>query len=140
MKLKYLGLLSYCYASVWALAYSMSSEQEIISADDAFVRQRVQVADGVEMAYIDTESGATPNLDQPLLVFMHGMPMSSYLWRNIIPHVQSRARCVAPDLMGFGASQKLPSEGYGWHNNVQYLDSFCTCHSAYIIFPVLCSV
>ncbi len=103
----------------------MSSQQEKISAEYDFTLQRVQVADGAEMAYIDTDPKASPDSSMLLLVFLHGNPMSSYLWRNIIPHVQARARCVAPDLMGLGASQKLSSERYGWHNHVRYLESFC---------------
>lgn len=103
----------------------MAAEKTSISADDATTRKRVLVADNVEMAYIDTDPLATPNPDKPLLVFLHGMPMSSYIWRNIITQVQDRARCVAPDLIGMGASQKLSSEGYGWQNHVQYLNSFC---------------
>ena len=101
----------------------MSSEEKI-SADYAFPLQRVQVADDAVMAHIDTDPNASQ--DKPLLVFLHGNPMYSYLWRNIIPHVQSQARCVAPDLMGMGASSKLSSDRYGWHDHVQYLDSFCT--------------
>lgn len=103
----------------------MSSEQETISADYAFQLQRIQVADNAVMAYIDTDPKPTPDTNKPLLVFLHGNPMYSYLWRNIIPHVEPRARCIAPDLMGMGASQKLSSEAYGWHNHVRYLDSFC---------------
>ena len=44
-------------------------------------------------------------------VFLHGNPTSSYLWRNIIPHVAKKARCIAPDLIGMGDSDKLDATG-----------------------------
>ena len=94
-----------------------------ISADFPFDVHRVEVADNVEMAYIDTDR--TKALQgHPPIVFLHGNPSYSYLWRNIIPHVSSKARCVALDLAGFGFSQKLSPEAYGFENNVRYLDSF----------------
>ncbi len=68
-----------------------------ISAADPVERQRVAVLDS-EMAYIDTGG------EGDAVVFLHGNPTSSYLWRNIIPHVQPLARCLAPDLIGMGAS------------------------------------
>ena len=48
------------------------------------------------MAYVDAGRGDP-------VVFLHGNPTSSYLWRNIIPHVESRGRCLAPDLVGMGS-------------------------------------
>ena len=45
------------------------------------------------------------------VVFLHGNPTSSYLWRNIIPHVAKKARCIAPDLIGMGDSDKLDATG-----------------------------
>ena len=61
---------------------------------------------GREMAYVEAGSGAP-------IVFLHGNPTSSYLWRNIIPHVQHLGRCIAPDLIGMGDSDKLPDSGPG---------------------------
>ena len=49
------------------------------------------------MAYVDTGAGDP-------IVFLHGNPTSSYLWRNIIPHVVGERRCLAPDLVGMGDS------------------------------------
>jgi haloalkane dehalogenase len=46
------------------------------------------------------------------IVFLHGNPTSSYLWRNVIPEVVGRGRCIAPDLIGMGDSQKI-AEGPG---------------------------
>ena len=60
------------------------------------------------------------------LVFLHGNPTSSYLWRNIIPHVLELGRCIAPDLIGMGDSEKLPDSGPGAYTFVEhrrYLDA-----------------
>ena len=67
-----------------------------ISAADPFPRQRVAVLDS-EMAYVDVGEG------QPI-VLLHGNPTSSYLWRNVIPHLRALGRCLAPDLIGMGES------------------------------------
>lgn len=55
---------------------------------------------GHQMAYVETGSGDP-------IVFLHGNPTSSYLWRNVIPHLADRGRCIAPDLIGMGDSAKL---------------------------------
>jgi haloalkane dehalogenase len=69
------------------------------------------------MAYTDTGSGQVP------VVFLHGNPTSSYLWRNVIPHVTSWARCLAPDLIGMGTSGK-PDIPYRYTDHVRYLDAW----------------
>lgn len=68
----------------------------------------VQVLDR-RMAYYEVGEG------RPIL-FLHGNPTSSYLWRNIIPHVAHLGRCVAPDLIGQGDSDKLPNAGPGTYS------------------------
>ena len=78
--------------------------------------------EGKRMAY--HEVGPT---DGPggTVVFLHGNPTSSYLWRNIIPHVSDRARCIAPDLIGQGDSDKLDDTGpdsYTFVEHRRYLD------------------
>ncbi|MEC8730872.1 MAG: haloalkane dehalogenase [Actinomycetota bacterium] len=73
---------------------------------------------GKQMAVHDSGSGQS-------VVFLHGNPTSSYLWRNIIPHVATTARCVAPDLIGHGDSDKLDDTSPGQYTFVQhreYLD------------------
>lgn len=60
------------------------------------------------------------------IVFLHGNPTSSYLWRNVIPHVESLGRCIAPDLIGMGDSEKLPDSAPGSYRFVdhrRYLDA-----------------
>lgn len=85
-----------------------------ISANDRYLRQRVD-ADGVEMAYIDA-GGGDP------IVFLHGNPTSSYLWRNIIPRLVPLGRCLAPDLVGMGDSGKAPDGSYRFADHQRYLD------------------
>lgn len=77
---------------------------------------------------------AGPN-DAPVVLFLHGNPTSSYIWRNVIPHVASVARCIAPDLVGFGASGKPDCE-YRFFDHVRYLDAFIAAQgitSAYVV-------
>ena len=59
---------------------------------------------GRKMAYVDEGSG------DPIL-FLHGNPTSSYLWRNVMPHLEGQGRLLAPDLIGMGDSEKLPESG-----------------------------
>src|SRR5467141_4023969 len=73
-------------------------QQTAISADFPFAVRHVQVH-GARMAYVDEGSGDS-------IVFLHGNPTSSYLWRNVIPHVRSVGRCIALDLIGMGRSDK----------------------------------
>jgi len=85
---------------------------------------------GSNMAY--REDGTA---DAPFAIFLHGNPTSSYIWRNIIPHVASVARCIAPDLIGFGQSDK-PEIDYRFEDHVRYLDEFLEklgVESAYLV-------
>lgn len=87
-----------------------------ISAHDPYVRRRVNVLDS-QMAYIDNGQGDP-------IVFLHGNPTSSYLWRNVIPHLQEHGRCLAPDLIGMGDSGKNPSGTYRFVDHKRYLDAW----------------
>ena len=80
--------------------------------------KQYKTVQGKQMAYHEAGEGDP-------VVFLHGNPTSSYLWRNIIPHVADRARCIAPDLIGQGDSDKLDdvSEGtYRFVDHREYLD------------------
>lgn len=71
----------------------------------------------------------------PVALFLHGNPTSSYLWRNVIPHVAPVAHCIAPDLIGFGQSGK-PDIAYRFEDHVRYLDAFLDAagiSSAYLV-------
>jgi haloalkane dehalogenase len=74
---------------------------------------------GLDMAYHEVGSGDP-------IVFLHGNPTSSYLWRNILPYVSRLGRCIAPDLIGMGDSAKIPNSTvntYRFVEHRQYLDS-----------------
>ncbi len=71
------------------------------------------------MAYVEHGDGDP-------IVFLHGNPTSSYLWRNVMPHVEGLGRLVAPDLIGMGDSDKLPGSGpdrYTFVEHRRYLDA-----------------
>ena len=87
-----------------------------ISANDHYERKRVAVLDS-ELAYVDTGRGDP-------VVFLHGNPTSSYLWRNIIAEVEGGARCLAPDLIGMGDSGKNPAGSYRFVDHARYLDAW----------------
>ena len=69
------------------------------------------------MRYIDVGDGDP-------IVFLHGNPESSYVWRKVIPHVNRLGRVLAPDLVGFGQSGKSPTNSYRFKDHVRYLDAW----------------
>ena len=71
---------------------------------------------GSRMHYVEEGEGET-------VLFLHGQPTSSYLWRNIVPLVSPHARCIAPDLIGMGRSDK-PDLAYDFADHARYLDAF----------------
>ena len=90
----------------------------MISAAFPYQKQRRRVL-GREMAYVEVGQGDP-------IVLLHGNPTSSYLWRNVMPHLQPLGRCIAPDLIGMGDSDKLPDSGPGSYRFVEhrrYLDA-----------------
>ena len=87
-----------------------------ISAADPHTRRRVPTLD-VELSTVDTGQGDP-------VVFLHGNPTSSYLWRNVIPHVSGMARCLAPDLLGMGESDRAPDGSYRFVDHARYLDAW----------------
>lgn len=87
-----------------------------ISPEDSQPRKRVATLDSA-MAYLDT-GGGDP------VVFLHGNPTSSYLWRNVIREVHGAARCLAPDLIGMGESGKSSDGSYRFVDHVRYLDAW----------------
>jgi len=88
------------------------------SATFSHDKHRRQVL-GRNMAYVEVGSGDP-------IVLLHGNPTSSYLWRNVLPHLQPLGRCIAPDLIGMGDSDKLPDSDRGSYRFVEhrrYLDA-----------------
>jgi haloalkane dehalogenase len=88
---------------------------EAISASDPYERRRIKVIDS-EMACVDTGAGDP-------IVFLHGNPTRSYLWRNVIPHLEKLGRCFAPDLIGMGDSGRAVGS-YRFVDHARYLDAW----------------
>ena len=84
--------------------------------DDFPYRSKFIEIHGSKIHYIDEGTG------DPIL-FLHGNPTSSYLWRNIVPHLTSLARCIAPDLIGMGKSDK-PNIEYRFFDHLKYMEGF----------------
>jgi haloalkane dehalogenase len=84
----------------------------MISSTSPYEKKRATVL-GREMAYVETGEGDP-------IVFLHGNPTSSFLWRNIIPYLAGLGRCIAPDLIGMGDSQKLRNSGPGSYSFVEH--------------------
>jgi haloalkane dehalogenase len=87
-------------------------------AGEQYPKQHVQVM-GKRMAFVEAGTGDP-------VVFLHGNPTSSYLWRNVIPHAEALGRCIAPDLIGMGDSDKLDDSGpesYRFVEHRRYLDA-----------------
>lgn len=81
--------------------------------------KRTVLVDGFHLAYVDRG----PGQDQ-IVVFLHGNPSSSYLWRHLIAALDDRYRCLAPDLIGMGDSDKLPAgDPYDYATHQRFLDA-----------------
>src|SRR6266478_9061281 len=87
-----------CHLPETSLSATPTKEGEtnMISAAFPYEKQRRRVL-GRGMAYVEVGKGDP-------IVLLHGNPTSSYLWRNVLPHLQPRGRCIAPDLIGLGDS------------------------------------
>lgn len=86
-----------------------------VSALDEHPRRIVSVDNDLDMSFVELGSGDP-------IVFLHGNPTSSYLWRNIIPYAADLGRCLAPDLIGMGDSAKAPMYDYRFVDHARYLD------------------
>jgi alpha/beta hydrolase family protein len=118
---KYIWARRYGHPQSWreiSMSKESISEASMISAAFPYQKQRRRVL-GSEMAYVEVGKGNP-------IVLLHGNPTSSYLWRNVLPLLRSRGRCIAPDLIGMGDSDKLPDSGPGSYRFVEhrrYLDA-----------------
>lgn len=89
----------------------------MISSEERYSKHYVTV-NGLKMAYVDEGKGDP-------IILLSGNPSSSYEWRNVIPHLVGFGRCIAPDLIGMGDSDKLPDSGptsYRFVEHRKYLD------------------
>jgi haloalkane dehalogenase len=87
-------------------------------ASSRYPKRRAEVL-GTSMAYAEAGRGGP-------VVFLHGNPASSYLWRNVMPHLEGAGRCLAPDLIGMGDSAKLPPgdpDRYSFAAHARHLDA-----------------
>jgi haloalkane dehalogenase len=87
-----------------------------ISPADPHPRKRVRALD-TDISYAGLGTGDP-------VVFLHGNPTASYLWRNIIPHVSGHGRCLAPDLAGMGQPGKSPAKSYRFVDHARNLDAW----------------
>jgi haloalkane dehalogenase len=88
------------------------------SPNEQFKKKQMQILER-KMSYVDEGRGDP-------IVLLHGNPTSSYLWRNIIPYLTGLGRCIAPDLIGMGDSDKLANTGpdsYTFVEHRKYLDA-----------------
>jgi haloalkane dehalogenase len=90
--------------------------EETVSSIDPHPRAKFELL-GTWMSYADVGAGDP-------IVFLHGNPTSSYLWRNVIPHLKPLARCIAPDLIGMGASGASATGSYRFTDHSRHLDAF----------------
>src|SRR3989442_13584688 len=85
-------------------------EEDLAGLPDYPFAHRYREVDGLRVAHIDEGEGAP-------VIFMHGEPTWSYLWRKVIPRVRDAGfRCIAPDLVGFGASDKPTATTWKTHD------------------------
>ena len=89
-----------------------------ISSDFKYSKSFITV-NGKNLAYVDSGEGDP-------IVFLHGNPTSSYLWRNIMPHLEGMGRLVAPDLIGMGDSDKLDNSGPGRYTFIEHAEYLYT--------------
>ncbi len=90
----------------------------MISPEERYEKKRLEVL-GSGMSYVEVGAGDP-------IVLLHGNPTTSYLRRNVIPHIEGAGRCIAPDLIGMGDSDKLEPSGpdrYRFVEHRRYLDA-----------------
>ena len=75
----------------------------MISSEERYTKNHAEV-NGRRMAYVEAGTGDP-------IIFLHGNPTSSYLWRNVMPHAEELGRCIAPDLIGMGDWTSCPIRG-----------------------------
>jgi haloalkane dehalogenase len=92
-----------------------SAQDKQIFAEFPFNSNYIEVY-GSKIHYVHEGSG------KPIL-FLHGNPTSSYVWRNIIPYLMPKGRCIAPDLIGMGRSDK-PDIEYRFFDHTKYIEAF----------------
>jgi len=114
MSVSGLSRRSFLAASATTALPLIGSAQALGATTSTWSQQKkYREIDGVRMAYYEAGQGDP-------IVFLHGNPTSSYLWRKVIPHVQHLGRCIAPDMVGMGDSAKLPNSGPGVYTFINH--------------------
>jgi len=113
------AFLFLAFSSPAVFAQSGKAQRPIISADFPYESKTVDV-DGAKMAYVELgDSTGAP------ILFIHGVPTWSYLWRNVLPLVEGQnRRLIAVDLMGFGRSEKANDGDIGYFDHARYVAGF----------------
>jgi haloalkane dehalogenase len=93
-----------------------NDNQQPFNRYDDHARRRIPIGD-TDISFVDVGHGRP-------IVFLHGNPTWSYLWRNVIPHAVGLGRCLAPDLVGMGQSGKSPRAAYRFKDHARYLDEW----------------
>ncbi|XP_041453259.1 coelenterazine h 2-monooxygenase-like [Lytechinus variegatus] len=102
---------------------SQSTLPPLVTADEWWGKCQTAEVLGEKMSYYDSDAVKTSG-NKHAVIFLHGNPTSSYLWRNIIPRVEPVARCLAPDLIGQGRSNKLANHSYRFVDHYRYLSAW----------------
>lgn len=116
--LKSIPVIATAFSTGWGNPFNLPVSEDSITPNEFRKKKKFAQVFGSKMAYYQTGKGN-------LIVFLHGNPTSSYLWRNVIPQVEKFGKCIAPDLIGMGDSDKLtPSDAtrYYFAEHFKYLE------------------
>lgn len=112
-----------------AIAITGSAATSVYFTDMAFALSKGDHPMKREMKYVDTEFGQIAYTDQgrgPAALFVHGVFMNGYLWRNVVAGVSDIRRCISIDLMAHGATRIAPDQDVSFTANARMLEAFCT--------------
>ncbi len=117
--IKFVFLMLIAGISVNGFAEDQTPMQLAVSDQMKYSSRFVDVL-GSRMHYVE---GGDLSAGSQVFLFLHGNPTSSYLWRNVMPHVEELGRVIAVDLIGFGQSAK-PDIDYRYQDHSRYVDGF----------------
>lgn len=109
-------LIPFLLSSLLFLSGCIHTRTEVGISSDFPYQSRYITVNQQQMHYIEQGSG-------PVVLFLHGNPTSSYMWRNIIPYVAKEHRAIAVDLIGMGKSSQ-PNLSYDYKTHYAYLEGF----------------
>ena len=116
-----ISLTVQCHTSLRHAVSHTRDDSDLISADEWLKKCReINVLDST-INYYDS---APQSENSEVVVFIHGNPTYSYIWRNIVPHIEGQYRCLAPDLIGMGSSGRLPESSYRFLDHYKYIEAW----------------